>query len=514
MAIIAAIMVSAASSVAAGDDLRGASSGSHLWLALDPRGQSTASELAHHPADEAAWQFRTQHSMTQTPAAMAAWSDEVWLVNPPRTTASGYKREVYSAKVQLNAATGLYFITPIGRLEMEPPLEGLGRLAGFVATRKGPIALLVPSPRVGPALKSGEAPNPRSALKQPMLLRLQPGDPEWSEIPLPEGFLGTRDGRIGLAGDELVLMDASPDRPGWCQVYFQRGEGWEPETFMLDVRDVRSLISVAGQCVAAIEDAQTKTVGLSYVRPAGPLPLTSVPTPDGTWMICGFNNQILIVDRERGEGEPLLNVTRIDPLTGSVSTILPMRRQPMTAGRLWPIALALGLSLSAVLVAVLLRPPPSESIPVAPARVLVPARRISAACIDLAVGALPAMLLLDCAPADLLAIPMLSGDFGQSGPYMGMVVIASVVATALEALFGRSVGKTLVHARVTNLLGERVSWWRIILRGVIRLLVYLIPPLGAFVLTNSHMQGLPDMAARTLVLADESIKLGDETENP
>jgi len=41
------------------------------------------------------------------------------------------------------------------------------------------------------------------------------------------------------------------------------------------------------------------------------------------------------------------------------------------------------------------------------------------------------------------------------------------------------------------------------MRGLVRFIVLLAPPLAVFVLMNNYRQGLPDMAARTLVLTTD-----------
>lgn len=61
----------------------------------------------------------------------------------------------------------------------------------------------------------------------------------------------------------------------------------------------------------------------------------------------------------------------------------------------------------------------------------------------------------------------------------------------------------LVGGYVAGLDGHRAARWRVMLRGAIRFIVWLIPPLAVFVITNNHLQGLPDMAAKTLVLAKQ-----------
>ena len=82
-------------------------------------------------------------------------------------------------------------------------------------------------------------------------------------------------------------------------------------------------------------------------------------------------------------------------------------------------------------------------------------------------------------------------------------VVLGVVATALETITARSLGKMLVGGCVTTVSGSRTAWRMILWRGAVRMVVALVPPLAVFALTNPHMRGLHDMAAKTLVLATD-----------
>lgn len=443
--------------------------------------------------------------MNQPPAEMAANGDDLWLVMPTRQVGGRWQREVYATHVERNPATGLYFTTPAGRLEMESPLIGLGRLAGFAAGDRGPVALLLPTPRSAtPAIQLTADDSP-PALNTPRLLRLDPAAGEWAEIKLPEEFVGSRTTLLGCVGDDLLLLEGIPGNPARCVAHFKRGDGeWTSTAFALDIRRVRSLINVAGQFMAVVNTDDANRIDLSYVRPSGLLAVASIPAPQGKFLIAGLGDRIVVVERERGgagdDGGPKLRVVSVDPLTGAAGQREDLIRQPLTAGRLWQVTLALGLSLSAVLAVVLLRPPPAERISVHPEAVLPLGRRTVAFIIDFVLACVPTLLVLDCTPADFLAIPIATIDFEKAGPYLLAAGIMTTMTTAAELASNRSIGKSIVGARLVGLDGSSPARWRVAVRGIVRFMVLVVPPLAVFALTNNHMQGLPDMAARTLVI--------------
>jgi len=501
MRLAALVLALAVSQTAPADDLIGAASNRQLWLILSPRGERATFELVQHPFDEAEWRYRSQHSMTQSPAAVAAWNDAVWLVMPPRSIAGRWQRDVFTARVQKNPATGLYYTTPAGRLEVAPPLEGLGRLAGIVALPNELVALLTPSPRTSTALSAAGNSDTSKALVKPMLLRLGRGQTQWTEIEVPPEFAGSRDSLLLPMGTQPGLLEPIADNPERCRLHVLHADDrWSTTAFPMNVRAVEAVAQVAGQAVVALRGRSPGRIDFTYVRPTGLVAFASASAPDGPWLACGFNDQLLVIEREQGNGEAVLSVRVIDPLTGAVNEGQHIVRQPVTAGRMWQMTLALGLALSMVVAALLLAPRQGTIELVAGSRVLPLGRRAAALAIDLALGAAPAMLLLRCAPADLVSPPLFTFELATSAPYLVMVAIASAIALTVEVLTGRSLGKAIVGGMITALDGSRAKWWQILLRGMLRLIVLLIPPLAVAALFNSHLQGLPDVAARTLVL--------------
>jgi uncharacterized RDD family membrane protein YckC len=549
--VAAAMAASVAMASPAGNELIGAASAEHLWLIVEPGKSEETFALAHHPADEPTWNYRVQHMMSQAPAMMAAWGDRVWLVHPPRLmgggstpaatgpaatqpgtnysgSSRGWQREVHSCQVVKNAATGLYYTLPTGRLEMLPPLPGLGKLAGFAATREGPVALLLPTGRASATITAGgDSAASEPFLDRAMLLRLEPGKSTWTEIPLPSEFDAARPALLaafGLGDRQLVLLNESSRAAATgdnARRFVQQADAsWSGSSVGIDVRRVRTLASMAGQLAAVISDRSEDVSNIVYLRPGGLLPLASLPRIEGKSLIVGFGDRLLLIERERGGGagsaggaaNGRLNVRVIDPLTGQVAPAEAFVSQPLTAGRLWQMAFIIGLALTAVLLVMVLRPSPATSISVDPQAVLPAFWRLLAALVDFVIGAVPAMLLLDCSPVDLLTLPVVTFDIARCGPYLLAAAIATTFATLGEALSGKSVGKALVGGTVAALDGSAVATWRIVVRGVTRFIVLALPPLAIFVLLNPYMQGLHDWAARTLVLRSdwrEPTKPGD-----
>lgn len=69
-----------------------------------------------------------------------------------------------------------------------------------------------------------------------------------------------------------------------------------------------------------------------------------------------------------------------------------------------------------------------------------------------------------------------------------------------ELLLGRSLGKSILGLRVTQIDGTTPTPLAIILRNLFKIPELTFPPLLAFMLINSHRQRLGDVLARTLVL--------------
>ena len=122
--------------------------------------------------------------------------------------------------------------------------------------------------------------------------------------------------------------------------------------------------------------------------------------------------------------------------------------------------------------------------------------------IDLAVGGLLTILLLQCTPAQLLQFPTWTADIADATPSLWLIGITVIHCTVGEMVFARSIGKAMLGARVITAQGARPSFGSILVRNAIKIIVLLIPVLAVFALLNHHLQGLGDLMARTLVVHD------------
>ena len=69
-----------------------------------------------------------------------------------------------------------------------------------------------------------------------------------------------------------------------------------------------------------------------------------------------------------------------------------------------------------------------------------------------------------------------------------------------ELLTGKTLGKAMVGARIARLDGTSPRIEQLLLRNFLKCFVLLVPPLALFSLFNPHLQGLPDVAAGTVVV--------------
>jgi uncharacterized RDD family membrane protein YckC len=132
-----------------------------------------------------------------------------------------------------------------------------------------------------------------------------------------------------------------------------------------------------------------------------------------------------------------------------------------------------------------------------------PGSRICALLIDLIPGAFLSMLVFGSSPAELLRLPILTMQLSEALPYMLMCGIGLLQGIAGELIWGRSLGKFLLGARVISQDGGGVRPLQVLLRNTLKSLVLLIPPMALFGVLNNHLQGLGDLVARTVVVVPE-----------
>lgn len=502
--VLRSVAVSLALSTAAGaaDLLPGASSDDHLWVVAEETGRpETRIVLRHHARRMTGPYLGTGLPLAQVPAALAAWGNRVWLVFPPQLDEER-RRETFTVQVDRNPAFGSYYNTPPDRLVAVESLDGLGKLAGFVGTAQGPVALLQPTQRAASGVRTELPQPPGPMLTTAKLLQLHQGR-QWVELRLPDDFRPGRSCRLGAAGadGQMLVILTDSGLVGETDAYWRTESGsWTHLAISLDLARLRGLTRV-GANVALITESRDRPgrVELAYLRQGGLLALPGFSVLGGRWAVLGLRDGLRLIEQRGGGG---LTMRRIDPLTGTLGPTETMTPQPLLAGRILHRPLLLALAVTAVLFAFLFRPGP-QAAPVAlppGVEVLPPMRRLVAILIDLAVAGVVTVIVLGCSPRDLLRFPFWAADITDAIPCLLMVALTVVHSTITEVLTGRTLGKLPVGARVVSRDGSRPPAVAILARNIFKTIVLLIPVLAIFALLNPHVQGLGDQVARTVVV--------------
>jgi len=499
---------------AAAGQLQATSHGGHVWFVI-PAGAATADyELCHHSAEVPGPFYKSQLRLPRLPLAMASWRDRLWLFFASNPQTSELRYEVFTVKVEKNEALGVYFIVPAGSLDIAPPLPGQWNLESVVATSEGPAVLLTPRPANLSPLNADAVPATMStqpSTAQPRLMHLR-GE-RWIDLDFPPGFVGGV-GTMLLPNDaeevKLTLLEAKNAGTG-LRHDLSPGEqnNWNSMKFDGDVRVMSDRATVLGQTGVCLKSPASSAIEIALVRPEKLLPLAALPEPATPWAMVSTGSKFMVLENDSGT----LHRQLIDPLSGESSPRQAMVSQPVTTGRIWQVSLLLAVSLSGLLLVFLIRPSPTDSVNLPKGAQAFPAHlRLAAAIIDMFPAALVTILLLRCSLAELLNLPLISIDIERSLPYLLMATLTVIHTTISEAAWGRSFGKRLLGARIVKSSGSAPRPQQVMLRGAVKLIVMLIPPLVLFALFSPHIQGLNDLAAGTVVIHDAQpeSKLADD----
>ncbi len=497
----------------ADDGMPSAASDEHLWLVkhTEANRDGDRPRLFHHAAAMGGPFFTRGPSVSQLPEAVAASGNRVWLVFPPQQSNGELYREVFTVRIERDPAMGMYHPHPRDRLTLTDSLPGTGRLAGFVAGDRGPVALLLPRQheKVQVRRENNEQSPPSSGLAAPRLLQLQSDG--WSDLAMPE-LLEHADAdwpvHLGFDGSDrrrLNVLTTSPESPGES-VLMRRDreeEVWSSTDIALDARSVQSLLRFDDR-LAAVTMHDVTTGRIHYLRSGVVLDLVEFPIPAGDWALQAMQDGFHLI-AQGPDGQ--LTVQIISPMSGSFGELQTMRDQPLPASKLWHTGLMLAVSVIAVLIVLLVRPGGKNDVQLPEHKTFLPALpRLAALLVDLVPGALIAMVVLQVGPAELLRLPLMSESLDQAGPHLLMLLITIIHCTLFEMTRGATLGKMLVGAGVMSVTGQWPNPRQVLARNGVKLMILIVPPLAIFVVLNPHMQGFNDMAARTVVLrdADES----------
>ncbi|HWB19446.1 MAG TPA: RDD family protein [Phycisphaerales bacterium] len=498
-----------------------ASSGKHLWIVRKSRTDEPGFEVLHCflTADPPAW--KRLWVLPTRPARIAAWENRIWFLFDDQP------RSIQSLDALYNPAFGEYYASPGDRLRILSSLDSWGYIRYFSADPDGPVVLL-----------SRDQPGPHRALSntesaEPKYRLFQMVSDRWQEFPLPQRLVGQQVELLasGMSGSSVIqVLDADASDPNRFALYTlhsndfaanatqpaasqpvvaQRSdetaisqriqEAWIKggrEEFSIDLARIRRIVSVLGNPLIARAN-QDKSIELLYVRAGSAIHLAQLENPPKSWDLLSTGSNILYLTSSDAN---LLQLAAINPITGEVSLPQTIAEQTTSFRKIWKVALTFSAFILGLLAIFLLKPTPEA--PIEKVKLLGFLPRCAAILIDLFPSSIVAILILKSAPTGLLEFPALSMDVVSSSSNLLAVCLTILHCTLSELLWGRSLGKTLIGARIITMSGARPNALDFLKRNAAKLLIMLMPPLAIIVVLNHNMQGLHDMFAKTLVVED------------
>ena len=511
----------------------------HVWFVI-PAGNSSSSttsatssgtggggwQICHHAFDMNGAFYLPQATLPQQPVAIACWEDQVWMVLQTATGTEN-RREVFTISVVKDVAFGRYHSVPRDRLDIAPPLPGEGELVSFVGGPEGPVALIVRGDAMSVPRESASGEREGASFgredegdgekqgAKPLapLSILQLRSNRWVEIALPANLpglgeasgLGSGDVTIAYSGADAATLNLLVQTQADQLLRYERVDGeWVKSEIAgpIDWRSVISIVHVAGQVAAVIAPPAANEIEISALRPGGLLRLASFRAPNGSWGVAGTDDTIYLLSRELNT----LNITdtvlrTIHPLTGEMSEAKTLQVQPISATRLWQSALLLAAALIGLLLMFVIKPPAKDAVTLPKGITLLPpTSRLLAFALDVAPAVALVVFAMGRPFSEVLAMPITTLSFAESSGYLMTFGIVWGHTALSEIFFGRSLGKSLLDVRIVRIDGSKPRIMHMVLRNLIKPLVFLVPPLAAVALFNHHMQGLHDLVAGTLVV--------------
>lgn len=478
------LVPASAQSVGLPPTLPAASSGTHAWFAL---GEGGRCRILHHAATMAEGVVREATVLGVVPVALAGSLDQLWVVMPSSGSPPVY--EVFSLTTRRNPATGTYFDTPPGRLDVLPSLRSTGVLGEIAADTRGLAGWI-----------EGGAPT---------LLRLQAD--RWVEVPLPGNLGGSstlaallhegdrRIALVGIAGKDLTAsIEGSADGTPWEQVLFPGSA----EGFAMVVPGAASN-AVLRRVAGGLHE-------LAYISPSGPRSLATIPIQASPWTVVGLGEKFLLASASAG-GE--ISLSKIDSLTGSIAPPIAMTGEIVRAVEWIHLPVLGGATILLLLLGFVLRPPVEAKGSLATGWEPLPmGRRSIALAIDLLPGVVVALGVTGAPLESLLAMPSWTPELSRCLPSLLMLGVTGGWCALFEIAARATPGKFLVGARIIRAepaandsvppsahADVRAGLARSAARAALKAIVLLAPALGVLAFVHPLQQGVPETITGTAV---------------
>ena len=501
-------------SVRAQEQLAGASGvdhASHGWVVAQVPGEDEAT-LVHIPPrvptgiamPSAAGRLKAVSALNEPPSFLAADGSSVYLVFPAELDGSFQvaKLGVLPTKVQDH-----WVREPRDRLRYMPAITGYDRVLGLAVDDGVPTALVT---------KDSDR----------LLLQLQ--NSGWEESRFDTEWDDSFNTHLYATGQGLHLVEHLRDT---IVLHTRTGELWTRTE--LPTSDRLSLAALGTMQVLGVYNGEV--IGVVRADPraevwsfgeGGPLKLGAIDPPGSPMSaaILHSTGRLVVVWTNEGErteevdsslpspaiSNPLRRVIEFSLLEGRpVYTGQAITRAPVSAGEFRHLALLLMMFMGLVLLLVL-RPSPEGDVIVLPPGLAIagPGRRLLATIIDGMVGLFIVSRTMDMTLLEVLG-PLAVPATGRLDvwPLLIALMVNVMHCSFGEALFGRSVGKTLtglIVARVDKSAeGLPPGQFRppAPLRSLARNIVkWLVPPVSMLVISEPSGRHRGDLLARSAVL--------------
>ncbi|MFO0828889.1 MAG: RDD family protein [Phycisphaerales bacterium] len=475
----------ARSEVAARGRLLGTGSDEHVWW-IDPRADGA---YVMHASARSPTPLRVELARyDETPDAIAAFGDRVWLSFPP-TADRPTRRDVITFATSESAATGLAYAEPRGGADLVASLPTNGELVGFAADARGPYALLqaAPGPRFGVRREGGS----QSAVdSRTQLLRLDGN--AWVPIDLPEGAVSASSLALVRYGDRIAVVAGRPD--GSSLVMRRDDGGWTSEAIAAPLAAAAWCNAAGRVAVGVLEGSEVRT---AYLRDRALVPWARLAVPGAPWLLAGDAHGAVVVSGSSGTYQRRL-LGAIDAQAGPIETLAV----PGFRSGAWIHVPILGaIAIAGIMAVVFLRSVPrsGEEDALAGPPPLALERRAMALLIDFLPGALIAIVAMSAAPDELLALPSWSLDLATAEPSLVAIAVTCLHGAIGEYFVGRSIGKAVVGGVVVGMDGSPANGRQTLVRAFFKFVTLCAPILGCFVFFAQSNRSLGDMLANTIV---------------
>ncbi len=501
-----------------------AGDGVHLWF-VRPRGLKDDGRfrVAHHLAVMGPGSAVDALVLPARPEVLIAVDGALYCIFPAESANGGEAtRQVLRTSVGRDDFGNWRYESAGQTGRIVSPLPGLGQLLGSADDGRQPLVLLKTDERDDEMIGENEsgANESESGLIESVdeevdrgwwsldaqvdgfaLLRL--GTNRWETIGLPGDFPETGASCRLFGGLNPTLMVRAE---GVTQVYYlDADDNWsEPFAVDLDPVAIETTAAVGGQLVIGVTGDDGSTVVLKCLRRDGLLLIAELEGYTSARALVRLPRDIGLMDRAVDVVADVKanKLVRIDLMTGEVTDECLMNAAPRLSREAYSPLILVGALLLTILVVFLVRPDPTAIRILLPAGTALakPRRRLMATFLDLLPSALVAIFVFNVSIVEILNWPLFSKDIVETAPALLAILLTVVHSTFFEMLFGRTLGKTLMGCQVLDVQGGRASVRQILLRNLLKIVVFVVPPLALFVFMNPFRQRLGDLVAKTMVV--------------